>query len=383
MNAHFATRLLDAGRPLAQTSSTRYNSPPTSRPPARRCRAWSGSAYASRLYRELAELRGAAPSFSQQRRRDRLRHDRQRQLRRGDVLGVGQRRRRAAASRCCVSIWDDGYGISVPNEFQITKGDLSALLSGFQREPEIAQGYDLYTRQGLGLPGALRDLPRRRRDRAPRARAGDHPRHRGDAAAGALDLGQPRALQVAGAAGLGERVRLHPQDARVDDRAGHRHRRRARRAGGGGPRGACARRSAGPGTAYRAPIEEERRTSLALARRARRATAPAARSAQVARSCERQPAPLRRDLAAAAHDALIAARGDGAAGARSGCVAWQRAARSGERRALRLPPLQRHAAGRAEGAGGAGRVRRRRAGAQRLRGPQRLLRRRARARSAA
>ena len=31
-----------------------------------------------------------------------------------------------------LSIWDDGYGISVPNKLQITKGDLSAVLAGFR-----------------------------------------------------------------------------------------------------------------------------------------------------------------------------------------------------------------------------------------------------------
>ena len=43
-----------------------------------------------------------------------------------------------------MSIWDDGYGISVPNEYQITKADLSAVLQGFQRE-EDGPGYELFT----------------------------------------------------------------------------------------------------------------------------------------------------------------------------------------------------------------------------------------------
>jgi 2-oxoisovalerate dehydrogenase E1 component len=42
-----------------------------------------------------------------------------------------------------MSIWDDDYGISVPNEFQITS-DLSTMLSGFQRT-EDRRGFDLYT----------------------------------------------------------------------------------------------------------------------------------------------------------------------------------------------------------------------------------------------
>ncbi|MGR3810822.1 alpha-ketoacid dehydrogenase subunit alpha/beta [Jiulongibacter sp. NS-SX5] len=33
------------------------------------------------------------------------------------------------------SVWDDGYGISVPTEFQTTKGSISEALAGFQRTP--------------------------------------------------------------------------------------------------------------------------------------------------------------------------------------------------------------------------------------------------------
>ena len=47
-----------------------------------------------------------------------------------------------------MSIWDDEYGISVTNEHQITRGDLSELLKGFQREPEDKQGFDIYTVNG-------------------------------------------------------------------------------------------------------------------------------------------------------------------------------------------------------------------------------------------
>ncbi len=46
-----------------------------------------------------------------------------------------------------LSIWDDGYGISVPNKYQITKSDLSTLLSGFQKE-EDTNGFEIFTVQG-------------------------------------------------------------------------------------------------------------------------------------------------------------------------------------------------------------------------------------------
>jgi pyruvate/2-oxoglutarate/acetoin dehydrogenase E1 component len=51
-----------------------------------------------------------------------------------------------------VSIWDDGYGISVPNEFQITKGNLSELLKGFQRDGRSKQGFDLYSVKAWDYP---------------------------------------------------------------------------------------------------------------------------------------------------------------------------------------------------------------------------------------
>jgi pyruvate/2-oxoglutarate/acetoin dehydrogenase E1 component len=42
-----------------------------------------------------------------------------------------------------ISVWDDGYGISVPNEFQTTKGSISAVLEGFRRENN-GTGVDVY-----------------------------------------------------------------------------------------------------------------------------------------------------------------------------------------------------------------------------------------------
>ncbi len=52
-----------------------------------------------------------------------------------------------------VSIWDDGYGISVPAQYQRTKSNLSEMLSGFQRTNE-ERGYEIITAKAwdyLGL----------------------------------------------------------------------------------------------------------------------------------------------------------------------------------------------------------------------------------------
>ncbi|SOE22118.1 Pyruvate/2-oxoglutarate/acetoin dehydrogenase complex, dehydrogenase (E1) component [Spirosomataceae bacterium TFI 002] len=45
------------------------------------------------------------------------------------------------------SIWDDGYGISVPTEYQTTKGDISKVLGGFQRN-ENEKGFEIIKVKG-------------------------------------------------------------------------------------------------------------------------------------------------------------------------------------------------------------------------------------------
>ena len=47
-----------------------------------------------------------------------------------------------------MGIWDDDYGISVSNKHQITKENLSELLSGFQRNPANPKGYEIYRIKG-------------------------------------------------------------------------------------------------------------------------------------------------------------------------------------------------------------------------------------------
>ncbi len=54
-----------------------------------------------------------------------------------------------------VSIWDDGYGISVPKELQTVKGSISKALSGFQRT-ETDKGFDIYTLKGWDYPTLVR-----------------------------------------------------------------------------------------------------------------------------------------------------------------------------------------------------------------------------------
>lgn len=51
-----------------------------------------------------------------------------------------------------ISIWDDGYGISVPAEYQTTKQDISEILKGFQRD-EKGEGFEIFKVRGWDYPG--------------------------------------------------------------------------------------------------------------------------------------------------------------------------------------------------------------------------------------
>ncbi len=50
-----------------------------------------------------------------------------------------------------ISVWDDGYGISVPAKYQTTKEDISEVLKGFQRE-EGTNGYEIFKVKGWDYP---------------------------------------------------------------------------------------------------------------------------------------------------------------------------------------------------------------------------------------
>lgn len=53
-----------------------------------------------------------------------------------------------------ISIWDDGWGISVPNEYQITKSNISEVLSGFERN-EKGKGYVIYRLKAWDYPALI------------------------------------------------------------------------------------------------------------------------------------------------------------------------------------------------------------------------------------
>lgn len=54
-----------------------------------------------------------------------------------------------------VSVYDDGYGISVPKKYQTTKGSISEILKGFEAEPE-KPGYRIYKGKGWDYHGLIK-----------------------------------------------------------------------------------------------------------------------------------------------------------------------------------------------------------------------------------
>ncbi len=54
-----------------------------------------------------------------------------------------------------ISVWDDGWGISVPNKFQTTKGSISEILKGFAKERD-SNGYYIYKASAWDYPELLR-----------------------------------------------------------------------------------------------------------------------------------------------------------------------------------------------------------------------------------
>ncbi len=149
MNAHFATRSLNADGSWKNLME-QYNSSADISPTASQMPRLVGLAYASRLYREIPELQ----SFTQ------FSHH-------GDEVAFGTIGNASVAegmfweainaigvlkAPAVITVYDDGYGISVPNEYQMVKQDIFELLKGFQRQPGSRDGYDLYQVRGWDYP---------------------------------------------------------------------------------------------------------------------------------------------------------------------------------------------------------------------------------------
>lgn len=149
MNSHYATRLVDEdGNWIDHTEN--YNiSADISSTGGQMARAL-GLALASKKYREIQTLADANPKLT----------------RNGDEVcfctigdastseGVFWETMNAAGVLqvpLAVSVWDDGYGISVPIDYQTIKKSISKALSGFERT-ETEEGFDIYTAKAWDYP---------------------------------------------------------------------------------------------------------------------------------------------------------------------------------------------------------------------------------------
>ena len=156
MNAHFASRYINPdGTWKNQTDM--FNVAADVSPTAAQMPRTVGLAYASVVYRENEELK----QFTQ------FSHN-------GDEVVFATIGNASTAegvfwesvnaigvlqAPAVITIYDDGYGISVPNQFQMVKENIGAILQGFQRdpcpEPECERGYELFSVRGWDYPALL------------------------------------------------------------------------------------------------------------------------------------------------------------------------------------------------------------------------------------
>ena len=157
MNAHFSTRNINSdGSWRDQTKM--YNVVADVSPTAAQMPRSVGLAYASVLYRKLDDL-SSFKEFSHN-------GDEVTWVTIGNastaeglfwesVNAIG-----VLKAPAIISIYDDGYGISVPNQFQMVKENIGSLLKGFGRDANAApdkaeRGYDLYTVRAWDYPALI------------------------------------------------------------------------------------------------------------------------------------------------------------------------------------------------------------------------------------
>ncbi|HLO31265.1 MAG TPA: thiamine pyrophosphate-dependent enzyme, partial [Anaerolineales bacterium] len=156
MNAHFASRYLNPdGSWKNQTES--YNTSADVSPTGTQMPRTVGLAYASVLYRGVEELK-QFNQFSKNGNEVVFASIGNASTAEGmfweavNAIGVLQ-------APAVITVYDDGYGISVPNQFQMVKENIYAILQGFQRDPcleeDCERGYDLYQVRGWDYPALI------------------------------------------------------------------------------------------------------------------------------------------------------------------------------------------------------------------------------------
>lgn len=152
MNAHFANKLVDEnGAFLDQTKMN--NTAADLAPTASQMPRSVGLALASKLYRSNKQIKNAS-KFTKNGSEICFATI-------GDAScaeGLFWESLNAAAVQkipLCISVWDDGYGISVPAEYQISKSDISAVIEGFRTNKETDNGIDIYVGKGWDYSGLV------------------------------------------------------------------------------------------------------------------------------------------------------------------------------------------------------------------------------------
>ena len=157
MNGHFASRYLNPdGSWRNQTEM--YNIAADISPTAGQMPRAVGLAYASRLYRHIPELSNQN-LFSHNGNEVTWVTIGNASTSEGlfweSVNAIG-----VLKSPAVISIYDDGYGISVPNQFQMVKENIGEILSGFQRDAtqpaeRAERGYDCYSVRAWDYPALV------------------------------------------------------------------------------------------------------------------------------------------------------------------------------------------------------------------------------------
>src|SRR5512141_405597 len=156
MNSHFASRYVNPdGSWKNQTEM--YNTSADISPTAAQMPRAVGLAYASVLYRDVEELKQFT-QFSRNGNEVTFASIGNASTSEGmfweavNAIGVLQ-------APAVITVYDDGYGISVPNQFQMVKENIFAILQGFQRdpcpEPECERGYELFQVRGWDYPALI------------------------------------------------------------------------------------------------------------------------------------------------------------------------------------------------------------------------------------
>lgn len=144
MNGHFATRMIDENGAFKNLAKSKNSSSDIS-PTAGQMPRLVGLAYASKLFRNNPDLStyselsnaGNEIAFGTIGNASTSEGHFFEAINAAGVLQVPM----------LVSVWDDEYGISVPAEYQTTKGSISKILAGFQRNKN-EKGYEIFTVKG-------------------------------------------------------------------------------------------------------------------------------------------------------------------------------------------------------------------------------------------